>query len=118
MIPRTFASGVCALTLALGLVGVVQAEVYKCTVNGRTTFSDKPCPSGGKSELLEDKKAQAVPAHKIPTVTATPQLAPPKPAASAASAADQQAPAESAQNERRCFKNKNGHTYCNSNSEQ
>jgi hypothetical protein len=122
MFSRTFASSVCALALSFALAGLAQAEIYKCTVDGEATFSDKPCPSGQKSQVLEDKKAQTVPAPK----KIAPSAAPTPASASSASPAPQAAgkntataaPSPSptlAHDERRCFKNKNGHTFCNAN---
>ncbi|MCX4186537.1 DUF4124 domain-containing protein [Methylophaga sp. OBS4] len=42
--------------LALVLVLPVQAEIYKCTVNGKTQFSDQPCSD--KAEIIELKIRQ------------------------------------------------------------
>jgi hypothetical protein len=127
MFSRTFASSVCALALSFALAGLAQAEIYKCTVDGEATFSDKPCPSGQKSQVLEDKKAQTVPAPKkiAPSAAPTPasaSSASAAPGSPAPHAADKNAVAASpstsptpAHDERRCFKNKNGHTFCNAN---
>lgn len=35
---------------------IANAQVYKCSVNGRTTFSDTPCQSGSTGELIQQKK--------------------------------------------------------------
>ena len=40
----------CALVL-LGVGPLAMAQAYKCTVDGRTTYQDKPCPAGGGTKL-------------------------------------------------------------------
>lgn len=33
------------------------AQVYKCSINGRTIFSDSPCQAGATGSLIQEKKA-------------------------------------------------------------
>lgn len=45
-----------ALLLALGATGSAQAQVWKCTINGKVQYSDQPCPAQGeqlKSHALQ-----------------------------------------------------------------
>jgi len=48
--------GLAALLLALGATGSAQAQVWKCTINGKVQYSDQPCPTQGeqlKSHALQ-----------------------------------------------------------------
>lgn len=59
------------LVLMLGiLTSTVKAEIVKCIENGKTTFSDKPCPRGAKTfELGIDNVPQpVVETEKKPTL--------------------------------------------------
>jgi len=40
----------CALVL-LGTSPLAMAQAYKCTVDGHTTYQDKPCPAGGGTKM-------------------------------------------------------------------
>lgn len=42
-----------AMLLVLMLVLPVQAEIFKCTVNGNTTFSDQPCAEDAEAISLK-----------------------------------------------------------------
>lgn len=56
------------------LAGTAAAgEVYRCTENGKTVFSDRPCPGAVRVEgLPTDPKARAnSPSTAVPTATAT-----------------------------------------------
>lgn len=108
MFSPTLRSTLLALACLLAGIGAAQAEIYKCSSGSATVFSDKPCPSSEKSQVLEEKQVQTVPAPKI-VVSAT---ATPTPTVSATATPD---PTASPQPEKRCFKNKNGHTFCNTN---
>lgn len=41
-------SALLAAAIAASLVSPAQAQVYKCTENGKTVFSDVPCSTGAK----------------------------------------------------------------------
>lgn len=48
--------GMAALLLAFGATGSAQAQVWKCTINGKVQYSDQPCPTQGeqlKSHTLQ-----------------------------------------------------------------
>lgn len=45
---------VCLLTLLLVLP--VQAEIFKCTTNGNTTFSDQPCAKDAQTITLKHRQ--------------------------------------------------------------
>lgn len=37
--------------LALTIAGTARAELFKCSINGKTTFQDKPCAEGTQEDL-------------------------------------------------------------------
>lgn len=45
------------LIFIMGICGIIanpaSADIYKCTVNGKLTFSDIPCAQGGKQEVIQ-----------------------------------------------------------------
>lgn len=46
------------LFIALISPGIAQADIYQCTVNGQTVFSDQPC--GEDSKQIENRPAPAI----------------------------------------------------------
>ncbi|HMU66658.1 MAG TPA: DUF4124 domain-containing protein, partial [Cellvibrionaceae bacterium] len=38
------------------VVTSANAQVYKCSINGRTIFSDSPCQTGATGSLIQEKK--------------------------------------------------------------
>jgi len=54
--------GLALLAAAMSLAAAAHAQVYKCVdANGKTVYSQVPCPSGEKSKVLK-KDAPAAPA--------------------------------------------------------
>jgi hypothetical protein len=48
-------TGVASLALMLCAVGFsAQAETYRCEIDGRVTYSDKPCAAGKQSTIAAD----------------------------------------------------------------
>jgi hypothetical protein len=59
-----------ARLLALAWVGLAtnpcQAQVWKCMENGRTVFSDLPCPKNGRELDARQLNANTVQGHRVP----------------------------------------------------
>lgn len=45
-----------AFLFSFAFLGSAQGQVYKCLSNGKTTFSDAPCPSSSKGGLILEKQ--------------------------------------------------------------
>lgn len=45
-------------TLFIGTVG--QAQTYKCTINGNTSYNQTPCPAGAQQSILNIADARTV----------------------------------------------------------
>ncbi|HRD34062.1 MAG TPA: DUF4124 domain-containing protein [Rhodocyclaceae bacterium] len=51
-----------ALTIALALTPYAQAQVFKCSVDGKTVFSDRPCGTDSKQVRAAPTASAAAPA--------------------------------------------------------
>ena len=44
------------ILLLFSYIGGAYGQVYKCTLNGKTIFSDAPCPPGSNGNLIQEKR--------------------------------------------------------------
>lgn len=64
----------CAALLAVVAIDAAAAEVYRCMIDGRVTFTDRPCDDGERIEGLptDTPRPQRPPAGKPEAPTAPP----------------------------------------------
>lgn len=74
------------LILAVFVTQPADAQVYKCTVNGRTAFTDKPCDDNAQPLKVRPAAGHSSPQAQVPTA---PVAAPPSPAAPTANTASE-----------------------------
>lgn len=60
----------CGLALSLALSGAWAQQVWKCEVNGKVNFSDKPCPQAGQPVSERNLRTNVVDAIKPEIVDA------------------------------------------------